>query len=296
MGVLKRCRAILVEEDWMVGVIEASIASLLTPGPLPKVRWLRTPDRQRYLADPFGLPGQTKVWCEELRHGDGIGRLIELDLAAGTERVLSMPNPLAGGHLSYPFLFEDGGALYCLPEAVHSRTCVICRLDDGDLVPYATVAKNQGLADATLFIWGGWYWLAASDVDLGAMDTLSLFYAPTLGGPWLPHRGNPVKRDRGSSRPGGTPFIHQGELYRPAQDCSRTYGGAIVINRVTALDPSTFAEEIVRIIAPPPGRYRHGIHTLAAWGDRTLVDAKRHVVNSVALRRKVLRRLAPRTK
>ena len=40
-----------------------------------------------------------------------------------------------------------------------------------------------------------------------------------------------VKTDVRSARPAGTPFVYQGELYRPAQDCSRTYGGSIVIHR-----------------------------------------------------------------
>lgn len=288
MGVLDRLRAILIEEDWMVGVIDAPIARLLDPGPLPPIRWLATPDRGRYLADPFGIPGGTALWCEELRHADGIGRLIELDSANGSERVL----PLGSGHVSYPYLFEDRGTVYCLPESAHDRECVLHRLDGGNPVPFATIAKNIGLADATLFTWGGWYWVAASDVDLGAWDSLSLYFAPDLAGPWQPHQGNPVKRDPSSSRPGGTPFHHEGVLYRPAQDCSRTYGGRIVINRITALDPSVFTEEPARIIEPPPGPYRHGIHTLAAWGDRTLVDAKRHVVNPIALRRKVMRRFA----
>src|SRR5213596_456309 len=54
-------------------------------------------------------------------------------------------------------------------------------------------------------------------------------------GPWRPHPGNPVKVDVRSSRPAGGPFLFGGNLYRPAQDCSRTYGGGITINRVTHL-------------------------------------------------------------
>ncbi len=47
-----------------------------------------------------------------------------------------------------------------------------------------------------------------------------------LEGPWEPHRRNPVKCDVRGSRPAGTPFVHGGELYRPAQDGSKRYGKA----------------------------------------------------------------------
>ncbi len=36
-----------------------------------------------------------------------------------------------------------------------------------------------------------------------------------------------------------------GALYRPAQDCSVTYGGAVVINRIDRLTPEEFSEQPV---------------------------------------------------
>ena len=123
---------------------------------------------------------------------------------------------------------------------------------------------------------------------------MCLLHAEALEGPWRPHAGNPVKRDIGSSRPAGTPFVHEGRLYRPAQDCTGCYGAAIVVNRVRALDPERFAEEPVARIAPDRASpFPHGAHTLVAWGERTLVDAKRHGFVGAAFRRRALARLAP---
>jgi hypothetical protein len=77
-------------------------------------------------------------------------------------------------------------------------------------------------------------------------------------------------------RPGGTPFVADGELCLPTQDCSRTYGGAIRILRFTRLSPAGAETELGPPISPPDaGLYREGMHTLAACGPVTLIDVKK---------------------
>jgi hypothetical protein len=108
---------------------------------------------------------------------------------------------------------------------------------------------------------------------------LFLWHAPDPTGPWEPHPGNPVKVDVRSSRPAGTPFEFEGHLYRPAQDCSETYGGGITINRVTQLTPVSFSEEPVATIEARRGSdYAAGVHTLSGSGDLTMIDGKQVVL------------------
>jgi hypothetical protein len=71
-------------------------------------------------------------------------------------------------------------------------------------------------------------------------------------------------------------FEVEGRLFRPAQDCSRRYGEAVVINRVDVLTPEAYFETPVARIAPDPaGPYPHGLHTVSAAGEWTLIDGKR---------------------
>jgi hypothetical protein len=94
-----------------------------------------------------------------------------------------------------------------------------------------------------------------------------------------------VKEDIRSSRPAGTPFFHEGELIRPAQDCSKTYGGRIVLNRVTRLTPTKFEEQQVAVVDPlTDSPYPNGIHTLSAVGNFTMLDAKRLVFDRNAFK------------
>ena len=69
------------------------------------------------------------------------------------------------------------------------------------------------------------------------------------------------------------------QLWRPGQDCSRTYGGRVALNRVTELSPERFAEETVKFIGPFKGSWDKGMHTISAVGDVTLVDGKRFITD-----------------
>ena len=85
-----------------------------------------------------------------------------------------------------------------------------------------------------------------------------------------------MKIDIRSSRPAGTPFIHEDQLFRPAQDCSKTYGGRIVLNRIKTLTISQFEEESVCFVEPQrDSLYPDGVHTISSAGGVTIIDGKR---------------------
>lgn len=115
-----------------------------------------------------------------------------------------------------------------------------------------------------------------TDYEAGPNHVLLAWHSDDLCGPWTAHAANPIKIDVRSSRPAGTPFVFEGALYRPAQDCSRHYGGAVVLNRITRLTPFVFEEEGVCVLRPN-GRepYRDGLHTLSQAGSKTLIDGCR---------------------
>jgi len=148
---------------------------------------------------------------------------------------------------------------------------------------------QPGAVDPTLVFYRDRWWLFFTERK-HSNTHLCLFHSPDLEGEFLPHRLNPVKTDVRSARPAGTPFIHEGILYRPAQDCSVTYGGRIAVNRVLKLTPDEFLEETVRHLEPPAGSiYRQGIHTISKAGDFTLIDGKRYKWSFMFLIREIFR-------
>ena len=198
-------------------------------------------------------------------------------------------------HLSYPFTWSEAGDVFMIPESGASRITRLFRLHrDRQPDVVCTIAEDMAIADPTLFRYGGLYWIAFTDTDLGVHDNLCMLYSETLSGPWRVHAGNPVKRDVRSARPGGTPFSHEGELYRPAQDCAAGYGAALAINRIIRCDPAGYREETCLVIRPDPsGPYPDGLHTLSVGEDGMafLIDGKRYRTNSAALMKKLKSRL-----
>jgi hypothetical protein len=89
-----------------------------------------------------------------------------------------------------------------------------------------------------------------------------------------------VKRDAASARPAGRPFTVGTRLYRPAQDCSATYGGAVHVMEIEALTPTDFRESIALRLEPDPRwPYPDGLHHLVVDARRVYFDAKRSHVD-----------------
>ncbi len=274
-------RRICTEYQWNIGRTRAPIEQFLDPSFKPSVEWLPDPPKGKFYADPFPLFGEhkDKILFERFDYREG-----KADIACGTlsnsdkdfkidnvQSVIAVPT-----HLSYPSTFEHEGSVYCIPESYQANSVTLYR--DAEL-PYrwekvATLIHDMAAVDATVFHYQSTWWMMCSDRNWGSKHNLFIFHADDLLGPWKAHERNPVKTDVRSSRPAGAPFIYENSLYRPAQDCSWTYGGQLVINRIEQLSSSVFVEKTVAEV-PASAPYGEGLHSLTKWGDCTLLDGKR---------------------
>jgi hypothetical protein len=239
------------------------------------------PPRDRFWADPFAVEyrGSRFIFIEEYLFATDRGRisLFEID-ASG---VAHGPTPVLEReyHLSYPFVFEWGGTHYMIPETHKREQIELFRATE---FPHRwafdrVLISNVRAVDTTLAEFNGRWWLftsIASGPDQ-PWEELSIFYADSPVGPWIPHHRNPVKSDVRSSRPAGRLFHWRGKLYRPAQDCARRYGHSIVVNQVEHLDPDAFVEREVSRITPGWTRDLLATHTLNADGSLTVIDGQR---------------------
>jgi len=187
---------------------------------------------------------------------------------------------------------EHQGELYCVPETNRAREISVYKSTrfPAEWQRVGTLLSDVMAIDTTIFQHDGMWWMMFTDREKGGDANLYVWYAPDFWGPWKPHMNNPVKSDVRSARPGGTPFYHEGALYRPAQDCSKTGGGKTVINRIKRLSPSAFDEEAVAVVEPDPtGPYPQGLHTISKVGDFTLVDGKRFEFSALGLLNNILK-------
>jgi hypothetical protein len=236
------------------------------------------PPKDRFWADPFPIQrnGKSFIFFEELPFAAGKAHIsvVEVDRAGRVSdpvRVLERDY-----HLSYPFLLEDGGELYMIPETAGNRTVEIYRCVEFPHKWRRERVLIDGIraADATLHRENNRWWMFANVGAEGAEmhDELHLFSADKLMGAWNPHRRNPVKSDVRSARPAGRLFTQAGRLYRPAQVCAPLYGSGVAINRVTNLSHEEYAEEEERRIVPAPESGLLGLHTINRAGDLSVVD------------------------
>ena len=237
------------------------------------------PASDRYWANPFPVKKDDKyfIFIKECLFKDNKGHIavIEMDQSGKYSQPVKVLEQ--SYHLSYPFIFQWQGEYYMIPETAQNRTIELYRCTS---FPFewqleSVLMTDVDAADATLAEIDGLWWMFVN-MSLDGMannhDELHLFYAKTPLGPWQPHRQNPVKSDARSARPAGRLFRWRGQLYRPAQDCSKGYGYAISINKINHIDPDKFVETEVSKILPQWSKNVSGTHTLNNAAELTIID------------------------
>jgi hypothetical protein len=241
--------------------------------------WSVLPDAgDHFYADPFPFQWQGRdfLFVEDYPHATGkaVISVVSFD-ADGTPQaprcVLEEPH-----HLSYPQVFERDGSIWMLLEASASGKLTLYRsIEFPDRWAAEAVLVEGEISDATLLDHGGRLWLFATNRDGygSTSDTLVVFHAPTLAGPWKPHPLNPILIDRRMARPGGA-FIRgeNNRIFLPVQDGTLGYGGGLGLSELLELDDQT-----VRLSSPRPiiadGDWPYPkIHSLNRSGRLEVID------------------------
>ncbi|MFA5971061.1 MAG: hypothetical protein WC780_01820 [Lentimicrobiaceae bacterium] len=273
---------LFLAEKWNIGIIPKPVENLVKAGnhTLPEPAWLDISTRKPvYHADSFGFinENQYHIVCEEYNYATAKGVLTSMQIDRKTNQVQKKTIALEKDyHLAYPYMFEYENKHYCIPENSEGGNVDLFRYDvsSGKLVFEQTLIENLQAVDPTLIYYEGTWWLFFTD-KTSTNERLHLWYSETLRGPYTTHANNPVKVDIRSSRPAGNPFILDGKLLRPAQDCSIRSGRRIFINQVMKLTPTEFVEEEFAILNPDPAsKFRNGMHTFCVTDGAVIVDGK----------------------
>jgi hypothetical protein len=246
-------------------------------------RWIESPP-DRHWCDPFLLERRGERWLffEEYLYQDGRGvvsvTLMDEDGRLGpARRILD-----TGGHLSYPFIFEDGEDVYLLPESADQGSATLYRAVD---FPYqwervAVIGEGLQLLDTTVLVDQGLYWLFTTVPGRHRSGyTLLLFWAESLTGHWNLHPASPISRDIRYARGAGRILRSDGRLYRPVQDGAGGYGRKVHFFEILRLTPDDFREEWRATLGPEDlpdaPRGLEGIHTYTRAGRFEVIDGVR---------------------
>jgi hypothetical protein len=258
-------------------------ADLWDSGTLAGTSWQVLPDPGTHLyADPFPFmhQGRLHVFVEDLDHRTNKGVISVVPFGdtgpSGPARIVLEER----SHLSYPFVFERDGQIWMIPESSANATVSLYRAErfPDRWVKETDLLTGITASDATIVEHAGRLWMFATTRD-GAgsfSDTLSIFHAAHLRGPWKAHDANPILLDQSCARPAGAFVRRHGKLWRPVQDCRAGYGTGIGLAEVVRLDLDGYAQKLHSVIRPGPGWPGRRLHTLNRAGAFECIDGAAH--------------------
>jgi hypothetical protein len=223
-------------DDWSIGLLSGPSPFALAPYPgidNPVLTRRDVSDRRAaFVADPFLLKRGTdwylffEVYNRRTERGE-IAVATSTDGVGWTYRQVVLVEPF---HLSYPYVFEWEGEVYMIPEGQKSGQIRLYRARN---FPYrwdfvGPVLDGGTFVDPSIFRHQGLWWLyVETNPEPRRWDTLRLFSAKELLGPWSEHPSSPVTVAPHTARPAGRVIHVNGNPVRFAQVCEPDYGTAV---------------------------------------------------------------------
>jgi hypothetical protein len=194
----------------------------------------------KFVADPFMIRGH--MFFEVLTDTDKG----EIGLATGNNGLNWKYEQIVlreDFHLSYPYVFEWQDVVYMIPETLGANAVCLYQADDFPL-RWSKAAKliDGPCADPSIVRFNNLWWLFFCPVPY-RHDTLSLYFAEELTGPWREHPNSPIIRgDKCRARPAGRILTLNDRLIRFAQDCVPRYGSRVRALDILELTTTTYVE------------------------------------------------------
>lgn len=192
------------------------------------------------------------------------------DLVHWTKAVIVLEEDF---HLSYPFIFEDNGSIYMIPETSDVGDVRLYKADNkylnhfsfySTLISKDVVDTEIGYVDSSVYLNDGVYYLITS-IEKNKKNVLYLFTSDKLVGPYLQHPDSPICSNLKIGRNGGS-FLKDkdGVLYRVAQDCQNKYGDNLHLLEVSRITSTSYKEHLIKenIIPTEIDFYKDGGHQL----------------------------------
>lgn len=272
-------------EHWDIAVFRGSVDDFIEGRVKQEnLNWLFSDFKDSFCADPFLLEVGNKAYLffEEFEYKKQKGRIMVSELLESENGKLDVSSPEvvfdSEKHLSYPFVFMYNGEAYMIPETSDQNEVALYKATKFPLKwkKERVLIPNFAGIDATLHFSNNRWWIFCSNDRIGCNESLYAFYADDLFDEWTSHNHNPLKLDAENSRMAGSVFAWEGNLIRPAQNCKKTYGKEIVLNKINKLTTEDFDEEVVGVFATSKkSRYPEGMHTISSSENFVAIDAKR---------------------
>lgn len=223
-----------------------------------------------FVADPFMVRENStwymffEVYNKDTHQGD-IGYAVSNDGYNWTYEQIVLDEPF---HLSYPHVFKWKDEYYMIPESHRAGSLRLYRALRFPAEWSFTGNLLHGVyKDPSLFRYDNRWWLFAQ-TNPEAHDTLRLYYADALMGPWAEHPKSPIVcGDIRIAKPAGRVTTFGGQVVRYAQDWDPGYPFQVRAFEITRLTTTGYEEKEVKdpiLKASGSGWNAQGMHHIDA--------------------------------
>lgn len=229
-----------------------SIAGGKTALELKSDKGVFNPNASVILADPFLFVKDDTLYLfyEHLTRWFGKGRICMRktnDLKNWSKEKDVLVEPF---HLSFPYVFEDEGKVYMLPETGGDKSITLYEATDNTLTKWHKVSKlmegGDPWYDSVIHKQDGKYYLFTGH-DNDVQQVQHLFMADSLTGPYTEHPSSPICEGRDRARNAGSVIKkNNNELYRPVQVCVNGYGEQTSVMKIETLTPTEYKETLYK--------------------------------------------------
>jgi hypothetical protein len=239
------------EAVWAIGLYEGTSPVTWTPAadaanPVVTARDV-TDVAASFVADPFMIQVEGtwhmffEVWNWKACKGE-IGLATSRDgLKWKYERIVLAEK----FHVSYPYVFACPDGIYLIPESYQANAVRLykARAFPTEWAFMGNVLTGRYFADPSVFRYHDRWWLFA-ETNKEKNNTLRLFHADNLQGPWLEHPRSPViGQSPYKARPGGRVLVEPDRIIRYAQSCLPEYGMDVRAFAITELSVTKYREQ-----------------------------------------------------
>lgn len=184
-------------------------------------------------------------------------------------------------HLSYPFVFEEDGEIYLMPETSANNRLEIykCINFPKKWELFSTAFEGEHVVDAFFYndsLKQKWLFINKMGAPNTSFDNeLYIYKVDSIKLNLIePHKQNPVIIDSRVARNGGDIFKYKNEFYRPSQrNTDGIYGKALNINKIEKLSLEEYSEKTVRVVEPNFRKGLMSMHHLHQIDDSFVFDA-----------------------
>ena len=240
------------KEQWTIGIVRGESPFSFT-SPLNRINPLFKAEavsdiRANFVADPF-LIRDSDTWYLFFEAYNLDTKQGDLALATSQNtwnwdyQQVVLDEPF---HLSYPYVFKWENDYYLIPETYETNSIRLYRADEfptrWSLVD--TLVSGKDFVDSSIVYYQERWWLFSATTT---NDTLYLYSADNLTGPWTEHPQSPIVAGNNHiARPSGRMVIYQDELYRYTMDVNPPNGTHLIqALKITELTPTRYAEEML---------------------------------------------------